>query len=174
MRVVAAGGQIRGVGTVGHFLPNPRVVGGIRIWSEVQIVVQLHRWIAEPVVDEHALAVRNHHVVFKNVPGDSSFREVIDYELATAVVRSTVIREQSIVDNRAMVGTPTAMIRARYVMPTYSHSGSAVEIDQIVTSSHIAGDVREYLACELEADIVMVNDVALDDDARAAVDVDAV
>src|SRR5262249_59203059 len=53
-------------------------------------------------------------------------------------------------------------------------SGSAVEIDQIVTSSHIAGDVREYLACELEADIVMVNDVALDDDAGAAVDVDTV
>src|SRR5271166_3930079 len=63
---------------------------------------------------------------------------------------------------------------ARCAVTADRYSRPRAQVDKVVAQRHVAGDAPLMLAGQLDADIVVMQDVAFDHNARAAVHIDTV
>src|SRR5215472_1527615 len=163
--VLARTGLIGCKCAVSFVVPDECGAGG-SAGGEIEVVVEIcrvgHR--CSEVVDGEGLCTRVHNVVLEHVVGGV----VLNLKFAAARVLA-VIFVQGVVDDSDMVAAPDLA-----GVTTNGNSRGVAEVNEVVARSHVGGVPAGVLAGHFDADVDIVNQVALDQDVRAPVDVNPV
>src|SRR5215831_15345477 len=150
---------------VGLVVPDECGAGG-SARGEVEVVVQIC-WVGDrcgEVVDGEGLCTRVHDVVLEHVVGGV----VLNLKFAAARVLAIVL-VQGVVDDGDMVAAADLAGVA-----TNGNSRGVAEVNEIVARGHVGGVPAGVFAGHFDADVDIVDQVALDQDVGATVDVNSV
>ena len=134
--------------------------------GEVEVVVHVC-WVGHrcgEVVDGEGLCTGIHDVVLEHVVGGV----VLDLKFAAAGVIAVVF-VQGVVDDGDMVAAADLA-----GVTTNGNSRGVAEVDEVVARGHVGGVPAGVLAGHFDADVDVVDQVALDQDVGATVDVNPV
>ena len=161
--IVACGLPVCSEGFVGHVFPDPPAVRPAARREEQVVIYYVASHHGAPTFDEGAISVGVDDVVLDGVVAGIE----LDEQLRAPVALGEVFVE-GIVDDDAVLGAA-----APFGIPTEGDANLRVVIYKVVPDGDVTGAFSGPFAAQFDAEVGVVDDIALDDDVRTAVHVDA-
>ena len=162
-RIVAGRALIRSECGVVDVVPDPRAVRTAADRKEEVAVDHVAGHYGAPIVDEQPAIVRKDNVVLDNVVACVE----LDVDLAAPIALGEVVVER-VVDNHAVFRAAAA-----FVVSAKGNARLGIVVEEVVAERDETGVPARVFAAQFNAQIGIMYDVALNDDPRAAVHVDA-